>query len=247
MATTTTPRDEAAVEAPPVILTYAQFDTGMTGDLNSTLEVVRDGVPIAEWTPLTPADFTPRGGTPLYDAVGLMVAHMEGVQRAHPEAAHVGVLVDRSGSMSPLRSEVVSGINEFVGAMQAVKPEDVDAQGTVMLLVYTDGGENSSVEFDADAVKRLVKGREKKGWEFIYLGANQDAWSVGGSMGIGTSTGYVASASGSVSALRTVGNYGAHYLSNNSALASRSGAISSSALADGEVREIPDEGSTSGS
>ena len=25
MATTTTPRDEAAVEAPPVILTYAQF------------------------------------------------------------------------------------------------------------------------------------------------------------------------------------------------------------------------------
>lgn len=242
MATTTRKTRKTPKDAPTVVLTYAQFDTAGFGSRaagENVLDVVRDGQPISQWQPLALGDFTPRGGTPLYDAVGLMVAHMEGVQAKNPEAAHIAVLVDRSGSMSSIREQVVEGINEFVGAMSAVKDDEVDAQGKLLMLIYTDGGENSSTEYKADDVAKLVKAHEAAGWEFIYLGANQDAWQVGGSMGIGASTGFVASASGTRSAMKTTSNVGTSYLSDNAAIGSRMAAVSSSALGEDEVREVP--------
>jgi len=236
---TTARKTRKKAAAPTAVITYAQFDTGVSNNMDTVLEVVRDGRPISEWTPLTREDFTPRGGTPLYDAVGLMIAHMEGVQAASPDAAHVAVLVDRSGSMGHLRDEVVSGINEFVGAMSTVASDEVNAQGKMLLLVYTDGEENSSREHTADSVKKLVQAKTADGWEFIYLGANQDAWQVGGSIGITASTGYVGTAQGSSSALRSMGNVGVSYLADNASLGARAQTISSSSLGEDEVREIP--------
>jgi hypothetical protein len=45
----------------------------------------------------------------------------------------------------------------------------------VMLVVLTDGLENAS-ETPSRAVRDLIAEKEAEGWEFIYLGANQDAW-----------------------------------------------------------------------
>lgn len=55
------------------------------------------------------------------------------------------------------------------------------------LVVLTDGGENAS-KVEGEVVKRRIATCEAKGWLVIYLGANQDAWSVGGSMGFNAST-----------------------------------------------------------
>lgn len=53
-----------------------------------------------------------------------------------------------------------------------------------LFVITTDGMENASREFDRSGVKALIEAHKKKGWEFIFLGANMDAVKVGGSMGI---------------------------------------------------------------
>ncbi len=50
-------------------------------------------------------------------------------------------------------------------------------------VIITDGLENASVEYTKSQVSELIKFKEKLGWKFIYLGANQDAIQEGGSIG----------------------------------------------------------------
>lgn len=57
---------------PDTVVTLVQFD-----DVDP-FEVLVDGVPAAEVTPITVADFEPRGGTPLFDAVGRAVGRLAG-------------------------------------------------------------------------------------------------------------------------------------------------------------------------
>ena len=52
-----------------------------------------------------------------------------------------------------------------------------------MLVILTDGLENASETSSAD-VRKLIHAREKRGWEFIYLGANQDAWAESQRIGL---------------------------------------------------------------
>ncbi len=54
----------------------------------------------------------------------------------------------------------------------------------VVFFVITDGGENSSKKYAAGQIKEMIQHQENKyNWEFSYLGANQDAWAVGQTMG----------------------------------------------------------------
>lgn len=54
-----------------------------------------------------------------------------------------------------------------------------------MFVITTDGMENSSHEYTADGVKRMIEERkEKDNWEFLFLGANIDAVKTAGSIGI---------------------------------------------------------------
>lgn len=55
----------------------------------------------------------------------------------------------------------------------------------VMFIIITDGEENSSREFSAAQIKKMVEDRKSKyGWEFIFLGANIDAVKTASSFGI---------------------------------------------------------------
>lgn len=47
-----------------------------------------------------------------------------------------------------------------------------------IIVILTDGGENASREFTNDSVKKLTAACEAKKWQFVYLGANQDSFSV---------------------------------------------------------------------
>lgn len=55
--------------------------------------------------------------------------------------------------------------------------------GQVLQVIITDGYENAS-ETRATFVKGMIAEKEKKGWEFVYLAANVDAWATGQSMGV---------------------------------------------------------------
>jgi len=66
----------------------------------------------------------------------------------------------------------------------------------VLFVIMTDGQENSSREFDRQRIMEMVEDRQKTAdYEFIYLGANQDTYTVGDGMGIrgGRSLDYAAS------------------------------------------------------
>lgn len=57
--------------------------------------------------------------------------------------------------------------------------------GDVILGIITDGQENASREFTRPVVRELIDQAESvDGWVVLYLGANQDAIEVGGSLGI---------------------------------------------------------------
>jgi len=54
-----------------------------------------------------------------------------------------------------------------------------------IMVIITDGMENSSRKFTQAQIQKMIKEyTDEKGWIFHYLGANQDAWSVGQSIGI---------------------------------------------------------------
>ena len=57
--------------------------------------------------------------------------------------------------------------------------------GKVQVVIVTDGGENASREWTYEQVKALVELQtEKYNWDFVFLGANIDAPTVGAAFGI---------------------------------------------------------------
>lgn len=55
----------------------------------------------------------------------------------------------------------------------------------VLIVIITDGLENSSREYSYRKIKELISTeQEKYGWEFLFLGANIDAAKVAGDVGI---------------------------------------------------------------
>lgn len=111
-----------------------------TFDSEST-DLVFDTLRIGEVPRLTRDTFVPRGSTPLYDAVGAVVARIDKVTLVPDER--------------------------------------------VALAILTDGHENASREMTADAVRKLLLDRQERcKWLVQYLGANQDAWSVGATLGV---------------------------------------------------------------
>jgi hypothetical protein len=158
-----------------------------------------------------------------------------------PDLTHLYFLLDRSGSMQSIKSDIEGGFEAFVaeqrkapgeclaslsqfddvyevvytdkpvadvppldlrprnmtalhdamgrlitdaGAKLAALPED-QRPGTVIVAIMTDGLENASKEWHAPAIKSLVETQTAQySWEFLYMGADQDAVEVGAGLGI---------------------------------------------------------------
>ncbi len=70
------------------------------------------------------------------------------------------------------------------GARLADLAED-ERPGTVIVAIMTDGHENASREWTHPAIKSLVEQQTAQyGWEFLYMGADQDAIEVGAALGV---------------------------------------------------------------
>jgi hypothetical protein len=153
---------------------------------------------------------------------------------------HISFLLDRSGSMEAIRTDIEGGFKSFIDEQRTapgtctvtltqfddryetvyenvpvadapalnLQPRGMTAlldsmarviadtstalknlpkdkrPGTVIVAVMTDGLENASKEWTHPTIKALVEKQTAKGWQFLYMGANQDAVEVGTSMGI---------------------------------------------------------------
>lgn len=53
-----------------------------------------------------------------------------------------------------------------------------------VVVIMTDGFENSSVEYGRTVIQDLIQDKEAKGWSFIYLGADQDSFNEATNLGI---------------------------------------------------------------
>jgi uncharacterized protein YegL len=88
------------------------------------------------------------------------------------------------GGSTALLDAIGRSINKIIG-VQKNTAEDYRAE-KVLFVIITDGEENSSREYSAEKVKKLIeKQKTKYGWEFIFLGANIDAVETAGRFGIG--------------------------------------------------------------
>ncbi len=113
-----------------VTLAIFDYQDGMQFD------VLRKNVKAEDWSNVTNDEASPRGMTPLFDAIGRMVSLAE-----------------------------------------ADKPEKA------VIVIMTDGLENSSRELTKDGAKAALERAESKGWEVVFLGAEfarfDDAEAVG--------------------------------------------------------------------
>lgn len=76
------------------------------------------------------------------------------------------------------------------GARLARLPEGV-RPGKVIVLVVTDGFENSSRRYVRSKIREMVKRQEEEyGWTFIFMGADQDAITAGADMNISADVSY---------------------------------------------------------
>lgn len=232
MATATKSPKKTKASAPTVSVTIAKFDSRWNAPIYRPL---RDGQPVSEFTPLTPADYSPSGGTPLHDATAKFIAHLEAQRR--PGTVVIGALADESGSMCHNRQSVVDGINEFVGGMADVEV-DPDTDGKVLAVILTDGLENASKEVNHQQVAQMIREREADGWTFLYLGANQDTWAVGGALGTTRSVAYTSTQEGTRSVLRNAGVQASAYLSDNASYSALASSAKNMTVAeDGSVTE----------
>ena len=74
-----------------------------------------------------------------------------------------------------------TALNDAIG--RSISALEAKAPKKAIVCIITDGGENSSREFTGETAKAKIKAAEARGWQVVYLAANQDAFAVGGALG----------------------------------------------------------------
>lgn len=164
-------------------------------------------------------------------------------------------IIDKSGSMSSIKSDAIGGFNEFLSEQKKLQDDTkitlnlfdskfkpmynsislneatelteenyipssmtalYDAVGLsideakerfdenpdikpdrVLVVILTDGEENTSKEYDQKRIFEMIDEQSKNDWEFIFLAANQDAMKTAKTMNIKTGNSMTFAASGS--------------------------------------------------
>lgn len=98
------------------------------------------------------------------------------------EAPHLDRETYTPGGKTALHDAIAIAVDETADLIAGIA--EPAASDTVIVVVLTDGRENAS-ETPADAVRdRVERRREEEGWEFVFIGANQDAALTAKGMGM---------------------------------------------------------------
>lgn len=92
---------------------------------------------------------------------------------------------------TPLYDAMGLSLNKLLNQIQN------EANSTAVVTVITDGLENASREFSGSSIKALVdRLKDKEGWNFAYIGANQDVDMVASSLSISNTMSFEADSDG---------------------------------------------------
>lgn len=108
---------------------------------------------------------------------------------------------------------------QSTGQHLADMPED-QRPSRVIFVIMTDGQENSSKVWRKSAIKELIEHQQQHyAWQFMFLGANQDAFYEAGGLGIGAgqTMNYAANDKGTQDAFSSVSHSVARYRSGGDA------------------------------
>jgi hypothetical protein len=83
-----------------------------------------------------------------------------------------------------LRDAMATTILRAKARIESQVPEDLRKDFRVLIVTMTDGLENASQQYTQAKLNELIAERQKAGWVFVYLGANQDAFAEGQNLGI---------------------------------------------------------------
>jgi len=109
--------------------------------------------------------------------------HYEEVYADRPIADVPSLVLQPRGTTALLDS--IARLVMDAGQRLAALPED-QRPGTVVVGIMTDGMENASREWAHPQIKQLIETQTRDyQWQFLYLGADQDAIEVGMSIGVG--------------------------------------------------------------
>lgn len=82
------------------------------------------------------------------------------------------------------RPSGMTALYDAIGkTLQSFKTE-LPENDRVIVVINTDGAENSSREFNKEAIKQLILERQEKGWTFLYLGQHLDSFDDAEGIGI---------------------------------------------------------------
>jgi hypothetical protein len=96
------------------------------------------------------------------------------------------------GGLTALLDACGRAINETGTWLRSLKESERPSK--VLFCIVTDGGENASREFNLPQVKELITQQtDQWSWDFLFLGANIDAFGEAGNLGIRGATQYAAS------------------------------------------------------
>lgn len=78
----------------------------------------------------------------------------------------------RPGGSTALHDAITTAVDDTAARIDGLA--EADQPDNVIVVVLTDGKENAS-ETPQDVVRERVEQRREDGWEFLFIGANQDA------------------------------------------------------------------------
>lgn len=101
---------------------------------------------------------------------------------------HVDVLKVEELTKSSWRPSGSTNLLDSIGEVMhrvngRLRTDTKKNRDSVQIVILTDGEENSSRSYDNAEIKAMVESAEGKEWTFMFLGANIDAFDVGGLMG----------------------------------------------------------------
>jgi hypothetical protein len=154
---------------PDARITLAVFDHALGG---LQFDVLRRSVPAEAWQDVIAKEATPRGMTPLFDAIGQMIALAE-----------------------------------------------QDAPEKAVLVIMTDGEENSSRELNRRTAKQALDRVQARDWQVVFLGADFARFNDAGAMGIGSSQTMAIAPGAMKSTMSTLARKSSRYFSSGEHLA----------------------------
>lgn len=115
---------------------------------------------------------------------------------------------------------LLDGIGRFVTEIggELARTREDRRPGKVLIVIVTDGDENSSKRWSLRAVHDLiVQQQQVYRWEFVFLGANIDSFSVARSFGIPSASTMDFAGANAPAAMASVSNYAAAYRATGAA------------------------------